>query len=551
MVAASPLPALTIVEIDLDRIDESPTNPRRAFAAAALDELADDIRRRGVLQPVLVRPMGDRFELVFGARRFRACRLADRDTVPAMVRELGDEAVLEAQLVENAKRTDLHPLEEADAYRVLHEQHGHSIDELAAAVGKSASYVYQRLRFVALGPEAREAFLAGTLTPATALLVARVCNPKHQAKAVAEVLKQAGESWRVEEGGTLSRGAVGMIVRKYMLLLADAPFDRTRVDLVPAAGACTACPKRSGAQRELFEGDHDRSDHCLDPDCFASKKAAVVAEARAKAEAKGRTVLEPRAAKKLFDSYSGKLRTDGATYAQPSDEAPGGETWRKLLGKSTPVVVAIDPKGKAHELVDVKAAVEVAKEKGLKIKAPTTPTTSSGGAHDWKAENEKRERECARRRAVIEHVVAAAVAKASKAQIDGAFLRRFAADLLATGGDDVLRRRGWTAPTSTGWRVEPAPDLTARVAALADGELRGLFVEFALPGDVWNDREYSTELLALAKDHSLDVKKLAREAETGANAAPAEPGGARADGSGEDASPPAKKKPAAKKSRKS
>ena len=112
------MPALhTMQEIPLTHIQESKTNPRRQFDEAKLAELADNIRLHGVLQPVLVRPLpnGDsgHYELVAGARRYRASRLANRETIPATVRELTDTECLELQLIENLQRADVHELDEA------------------------------------------------------------------------------------------------------------------------------------------------------------------------------------------------------------------------------------------------------------------------------------------------------------------------------------------------------------------------------------------------------------------------------------------------------
>src|SRR5690349_17174572 len=102
--------------IAIDSIDESSTNPRKTFDKKELDELAEDIKIHGVLQPVLVRPRGVRYELVFGTRRLRAARAAGLKIIPSTVRELDDATALELQIVENAKRADIHPLEEAEAY---------------------------------------------------------------------------------------------------------------------------------------------------------------------------------------------------------------------------------------------------------------------------------------------------------------------------------------------------------------------------------------------------------------------------------------------------
>ena len=118
-----PRPVSLVQAIPLSRIHESKTNPRRQFDELKLAELADNIRQHGVLQPVLVRPMPDgepeAYELVAGARRFRASQLAKRETIPASIRELTDTQCLELQLIENLQRADVHELDEARGYAAL------------------------------------------------------------------------------------------------------------------------------------------------------------------------------------------------------------------------------------------------------------------------------------------------------------------------------------------------------------------------------------------------------------------------------------------------
>src|SRR5580704_14115565 len=120
---AAPPVVSSIQDIPLAKIRESKTNPRRVFDDTKLAELADNIRQHGVLQPILVRPMPDGeagfYELVAGARRFRASQLAKRDTIPACVRELTDTECLELQLIENLQRADVYELDEARGYATL------------------------------------------------------------------------------------------------------------------------------------------------------------------------------------------------------------------------------------------------------------------------------------------------------------------------------------------------------------------------------------------------------------------------------------------------
>ncbi len=110
-------PVAGLYLIDLSRIDPSKTNPRKRFDAAAMAELTVSVAAHGVIQPILVRPTGSRFELVAGERRFRAAQAAQLSAIPALVRDLTDLEALELQVVENLKRADLHPLEEHASLR--------------------------------------------------------------------------------------------------------------------------------------------------------------------------------------------------------------------------------------------------------------------------------------------------------------------------------------------------------------------------------------------------------------------------------------------------
>ncbi|HKQ00518.1 MAG TPA: ParB/RepB/Spo0J family partition protein [Actinomycetes bacterium] len=180
-----------ISELAIDSIREWPTNPRRAFGD--LTELTESIRKAGVLQPVLARPVpkqgkdGKAHELVFGHRRYRAAQAAGLGTIPAMVREMTDIEVLEAQLIENCQRTDIHPLEEAQGYFQLVTTRGGGYDaaRIAERVGRSVAYVYDRLKLLRLTKQAQELFLAGHITAGHAVILARL-KPEDQKRAIGE-----------------------------------------------------------------------------------------------------------------------------------------------------------------------------------------------------------------------------------------------------------------------------------------------------------------------------------------------------------------------------
>ncbi len=302
-----------------------------------------------------------------------------------MVRELTDEQVLEIQIIENAEREDLHPLEEADAYKALHETYGQSVEDLAAKVGKSASTIYARLALCGLVTSAREHFLAERLSPATALLVARI-PPELQAVA-AEEIAYGGEHVEIATVGDgdeeedlddennddlseeefqakekeLNRArrapmslakARAHVLRKYMLRLASAQFDTSDATLVPAAGSCVKCPKRTGMQRVLF-GDIADQDTCTDPTCFTEKREAAWDERCQAAGSRGQRVLDDAETKKTFQ-YGGQLSYTTPFVDLDSEKWIDGERtpYRELLGKEKPeIILARDDTGKVHELV--------------------------------------------------------------------------------------------------------------------------------------------------------------------------------------------------------
>src|SRR6266576_154098 len=158
-VKAVPPVISSIQDIPLEKIRKSKTNPRTQFDQSKLAELAENIRQHGVLQPILVRPLPEgeagMYELVAGARRFRASKIAKRESIPATVRELTDAQALELQVIENVQRVDVHPLDEAQGYAALIqlEPDTYTVEAIAARVGRSQQYVSGRLRLIQLIPE--------------------------------------------------------------------------------------------------------------------------------------------------------------------------------------------------------------------------------------------------------------------------------------------------------------------------------------------------------------------------------------------------------------
>ncbi len=271
-------------ELPLALLNESKTNPRRVFDETSLKELAASIRSQGVLSPLLVRPLTENgFEIVAGARRFRAAQMAEAVTVPVRIKQMGDAEVLEAQLVENLIRAEIHPMEEAEGFaRLLAlEEPKYSIEQIAAKVGKHPSFVASRLKLVDLVPAAVDAFYANEIGVGHALLLAKL-PADQQEQALAACFKEA-----YNRGGATPtrillpvRNLQFWIETNILLILKDAPFDKRDAQLVSTAGSCADCPKRTGHNKLLFGDDLGKQgDQCTDPRCYNAKLAAHVAKA--------------------------------------------------------------------------------------------------------------------------------------------------------------------------------------------------------------------------------------------------------------------------------
>jgi ParB family chromosome partitioning protein len=255
--------------IPIGQLRESPSNPRRTFNEEALRELADSIRALGgLLQPIIVRPLDvDTYEVVAGARRFRAARLAGLDALDARVVELTDEQAIEVQLIENAQRSDVHPYEEAAAYRALLALPQYDVASIASKVGKSLSYVHGWLRLAELIPEVAEVFLADKITAGHAVMIARL--PQEQQKDALDAAFREDRMTR-EKQAIPVRELSQWIRENLMLILRDAVFDLESVELAPEAGSCSACHMRTGANAALFE-DFAHDDRGLSPRCYMTK----------------------------------------------------------------------------------------------------------------------------------------------------------------------------------------------------------------------------------------------------------------------------------------
>jgi ParB family chromosome partitioning protein len=171
-------------EIDISRIHPNPEQPRVQFDEEALEELAQSIRERGVLQPILLRPVGENYMIIAGERRWRAAQRARLHTIPAIVREIDESTTAELALIENIQRLDLNPLEEAEGYRQLIQRHGHTQDDVSKIVHKSRSHVANLLRLLDLPQFVRQALMTGEISMGHARAVATSDDPEALTKVI-------------------------------------------------------------------------------------------------------------------------------------------------------------------------------------------------------------------------------------------------------------------------------------------------------------------------------------------------------------------------------
>jgi ParB family chromosome partitioning protein len=266
--------------LPLASLAESPLNPRRSFDEAALNELAESIKTQGILAPLVVRPVNNHFEIVAGARRYRAAHLAGLESAPVRIVELTDAQAIETSIVENLQRRDVHPLEEASGFAALLrlEEPQYSVEQIAVKCAKSPAYVLARIRLTELVPAVTEAFLKDEIGTGHALLLAKL-QPAQQEEALTACYQEqyGGPTNKTKRFLLPVRQLQTWIEHNILLELASAPFSKDDAQLVPEAGACLDCPKRTGHNTLLFaEIGASQPNSCSDPKCYSAKLEAHV-----------------------------------------------------------------------------------------------------------------------------------------------------------------------------------------------------------------------------------------------------------------------------------
>lgn len=340
--------------IALTLIDPPPTNTRTIFKAQSLDELTTSIKQKGVLQPILVREIEApsskqvRFQIIAGERRFRASQRAKLREIPAHIKNMSDAEALDAQLVENLQRENIHPLDEADGMLRLKEEMQLEIADVAQRLAKDTRYVARRLSLTNLIEEAREDFRNDLITLAHALEICRL-SPEIQTVALAacyerkSIWNQKAQSYDhqadKEKPARHVRSLQSWIEQNIHLNLSKAPFKLDDARLREDGLTCIECPQRTGFNQSLFH-DIKNTDTCLNPLCFQAKIQTLVQVRMAEVETKSgkpaayiSPYYSPNRAKDSIgksDYQQIERKADRCEYAEQAVYAEGEEVGRVI-----------------------------------------------------------------------------------------------------------------------------------------------------------------------------------------------------------------------------
>jgi ParB/RepB/Spo0J family partition protein len=510
-----------VVHPALDEFMRSATN-RKTFTPAALNEMADSILEKGVVQPIIARPVtaiedeerraaalkaGAKYKLVAGERRWRGSKLAKQSTIPTIIRDLNDHDALLTQTIENAQRENPPPLEEAAQFDELLRMGQIGVKEVAVQTGKTHTYIYGRISLLRLPDKLKAALRDEKVSLPVAQLVARIPNPIVAEEASKRVLR--GDSF----GRPITvQDAQRFIFEQCMMVLKNAPFDPKDKSLVPDAGPCGSCPKRTGNERELF-ADVGRTDVCTDTVCFRSKCDAARTRLLEKAKEEGKAVLSSEESAQLYPHHSHlSYEAPYVDLTQPCPFVPK-KTWGDIIaklpkGERPGIAVAVDKTGALHELIGRKEAGEAARALDLAKPADTRGSLSAEAVSQRRQARESRERHEWTIRAV-DLAITAVIEKQAKSKDVKSLLRLLRVLATKEANFDterrVAKRHGYVTPKKDG-EVRPYFD---RIAKQADSEP----VPFILETLLWHnsllaDRGLPETMTTACKIYGIDPKKI-------------------------------------------
>jgi ParB/RepB/Spo0J family partition protein len=538
------------LDIPLTAIDEAPENVRRT-SWGDIEELAESMRAHGQITPGVVRPAAaGRYELIIGARRLRAARLAPCNGFRAEVVIVDDATAHAMRMVENNQREGVTPLEEAEAFDVAIRRHGQSVDDIAAHIGRSKAYVYQRMRLLDLVPEGRKLLESDRLAMTSAFLIAQLSDAQQAA-----VVQEITTGWLALKGNEpIPSSRVSRAIEGMTRALEQAPFDPLDATLSEQAGSCGTCPKRSGTQGLLFR-IFDRKDVCLDTACFEAKRDAAWERKRAAARDAGLVVLEGEEAKEAtswdapfreLDDVAFYIRTDGTRteddeeFEEEEDAEGAGAsravTWREVVGPDVKPTLVRDDRGKVHELVPqdiaAQALASVDPARGKAMQAELAQTSKVVAKNESDAQRFADEAKRAKAKAEIEaegkrRAMAALVASVEQPDDDpserAALLRTFVIAMMSGTWADTLvavcKRRGWKLEDAQSGTKLPGDEVIAReMTDMTTAQVTGLAVEIVATRSAgpYALRPGGSGFDALLDVRNINLKHHLREAEKAA-----------------------------------
>lgn len=260
-----------VKEVAVKEIKVSGFNPRKHFDEVKLQELADSIKEKGIIEPLIVRRVDGEHHLVCGERRLKAAKLAGHVDVPAIIRELTDEQALEFQIIENLQREDLDPIDEAAGYKTMLKKCNYTRAQLAAKVSKTERWIAERIRLLELSEKTRDSITDGTITAGHGRVLLRLKDPKLREELFKEIVKEkisvhAAENMLADSGRELK----------------GADFDQTE---------CKNCLFKGDNQDGLEDKDTKLKGICLDPSCYLKKNQAYIQKKRNELTKKGCRVM--------------------------------------------------------------------------------------------------------------------------------------------------------------------------------------------------------------------------------------------------------------------
>lgn len=516
---------------------------RARYTEESIAQLSDSLKGAGQLEAILVRPLAAlralaKYEIVFGERRWLAAEKAGLAHVRAEIRDMSDEQVITAQLVENLQREGLDPLDEAEGYRELMQVAGIKAEAIGGMIGKSRSYVYGRLKLLDVSAPVEDALRAGRIDQSTALLLARIPVPKLQLKA----LKIAVDQDR--DGKALSYREIAEKLReKFMVRLDGVPFPLDDYTLQGLDGrtACTDCQHCSlndpELQKEVTQAYAAEAIVCTDKPCHNIKVQRWFNRVADLRRSEGREVIEGDAAKAIkrdrfeHSGLRGYVDLDkGCHESVPLElieklglsglaNIPRNPTYRELLGDQITLLekktaVLIDPfDGRPRDILPLKDAAKALKSKGVDIDADESPAQLEPRS-DMPAERTGRAPEVdfeARRRAAERQQQRHALELAVRRRVLDLVHERWKGPLKREDLEAIANR--WLAEQDTvglsfmdwyyGGRVN--------TAKMTDRELGRLVLELAVWSAVEHVGDSPGHLLALAKRHKIDVAKVRKQ----------------------------------------